>query len=335
MPMLHGIAKRLLMFVAIIWTAATLNFFLPKLAPTDPIESKLLQDAESGSTTVDIAALTREYRARFELDAPLVVQYGRYLKDVARGDLGFSIAFYPTRVSAILTDALPWTIGLTGMATLIAFLLGSLLGALTIWPGTRGAMRWAVPGLMVFSAIPYYLIGLVLIYFLGFQFGWFPMQGGYDVVAHPGWSWTFATDVAYHATLPALSMVLAGLGNWALSMRSLMVSVQGQDFMMFAEARGLNPKRRFYVYGMRNAILPQVVTLALQFGHIAGGAILVEVVFGYPGIGSTLFRAIEQSDYFVIYGVVLVITVSIAVAMLIVELITPLLDPRARLRSRQ
>jgi peptide/nickel transport system permease protein len=187
-----------------------------------------------------------------------------------------------------------------------------------------------VPLLMVFSAIPFYLIGLVLVYVFAYQLGWFPLSGGVGIQTDFVWSWSLVLEILYHSILPAISILLATLGTWALSMRGMMVTVQGEDYMTFAEALGLSNRRRFLQYGLRNAILPQVTLLALSLGHVLSGSILVELVFGYPGVGQQLFRAIQHLDYFVIYGIVFILICTISLAMLVMDLLYPLLDPRIR-----
>lgn len=325
-----SLLRRALMLVAVIITAATLNFVLPKLAPKNPIATKLMEMTESGGSLTDIAGLVEAYEAKFGLNRPILTQYFDYLASLFSFDLGYSIAFYPTRVADLILRALPWTIGLLFTATMIAFTLGTILGALIAWEKVPKALQVIVPGVMVLAALPYYLLGLLLIYLFAFVWQVFPLQGGYSLMAIPGWNWPFVLDILYHSLLPGLSIVLASIGGWALAMRGMMVTVQGEDYMLYADANGLRQRRRFLQYGMRNAMLPQVTALALHLGHIAAGAVLVERVFAYPGIGMLLFRAIEQSDYFVIYGVVFIIVVMIAVAMLIVDLLYPLLDPRIR-----
>jgi len=322
------LARRLLVLVAVVITAATLNFVLPKLAPKNPLETKILEMAEQGGALTDISGLVRSYEEKFGLDQPVLVQYVNYLKGLATLDLGYSIAFYPARVSNLILTALPWTIGLLLTSTLIAFVIGTLFGALTAWERSSRLVKLMAPGVMVLAALPYYLLGLVLIYVFAFIWHVFPLQGGYSLMALPSWSWSFALDVLYHSLLPALSIVLASIGTWALTTRGMMIMVQGEDYMVYAEANGLSERRRFLRYGLRNAILPQVTALALHLGHIAAGAVLVERVFSYPGIGMLLFKAIEQSDYFVIYGVVYIVVLMIAIAMLVVDVVYPFLDPR-------
>ena len=327
---LRTVARRLVMLVLVIWLASTLNFFVPRLTPRNPIEEKLLSLTEFGGAAVDIQSLVKAYNAKFGLDRPLAQQYLTYLNDIVHLDLGFSIADYPTRVAAILQRALPWTIGLLLTTTLLAFALGTVLGALTVWQQASRLFQVFVPLLMIFSAIPFYLIGLTLIYLFAVVLQWLPLGGGMGIRTMPGLSLSFVLEILTHSLLPAASILVASIGVWALSMRGMMVTVQGEDYMTFADALGLTNRRRFLQYGLRNAILPQVTLLALSLGHVLSGSILVEIVFGYPGVGQQLFRAIQTLDYFVIYGIVLVLICAIAIAMLLVDLVYPLLDPRIR-----
>ena len=329
------LGQRLLMLLAVVFTAASLNFLLPKLAAKDPVETKLLQLTESGGALTDIKDLVDAYKAKFGLDKPVLEQYGNYIASTARFDLGYSIAFYPARVTDLIARALPWTIGLLLTATFIAFALGTVFGALLAWDGAPRFLGVIAPGIMVLAALPYYLVGLVLIYVFAFSWKLLPLQGGFGITTVIGWRWDFALEILAHSLLPALSIVLASIGTWAFAMRGMMVTVQGEDYMAYAQANGLSPRRRFLSYGLRNALLPQVTALALQIGHVAAGAVLVERVFGYPGLGNLLFQAIEQNDYFVIYGVVFIIVVMIAAMMFLLDLVYPLLDPRIRHGGRR
>lgn len=328
---LRRLSIRILTLIAVVWAAATLNFFLPQLAPKNPIEEKLTQLAEtSGIGGNRIAELTEAFNARFGLDRPLMERYVDYLGDVMRLDFGLSIAAYPARVGDLIGAALPWTIGLMVTTTLVSFLIGTVIGAYAAWNRDSVLMQAVSSVLMVFSAIPFYLIGLVLIYFLAARLGWFPISGGYSIFSIPGWSWSFAREVLYHSILPALSIAIASVGIWAIGMRGMMVTVMGQDYMTFAKAKGLSPRRIFLRYGLRNAILPQVTTLALFFGQVVTGAVLVEIVFGYPGMGTLLLESITLFDYPTIYGIVFILIVTIALSMLVVDLVYPLIDPRVR-----
>jgi peptide/nickel transport system permease protein len=272
------------------------------------------------------------YEAKFGLDQPLWKQYLVYLGDMARFDFGVSITRFPTRVSAMLLSALPWTLVLVTVSTLLAFVVGTLFGALLAWPRAPRIIRALAPPLLTLSAIPYYLLGLILIYFLAFSWRLFPLGGGYDIGATPGWRWSFIGDAMRHSILPALSIVLASVGFWALGMRGMLVTVQGEDYVTLAEAKGLKPWRIFSRYALRNAILPQTTALALALGHVASGAVLVEVVFGYPGVGSLLFQSIRTFDYTVIYGITFLVIVAIGVATLMLDVLLPVLDPRITYR---
>lgn len=325
------VLKRLGLFVLVIWGAATLNFFLPRLAPGDPVRERLYQmSVQGGYLQSGIEEMVKEYQTKFGLDQPLWLQYLRYLGDIARLDFGYSLTLYPATVTSLIAAALPWTIGLVTVATLMAFAVGTLLGALLAWPRTPRFFHVLVPPLLTLSAIPYYLLGLILLYVFAFQLHLFPLSGGYPAGTIPTLTPEFLGTIVKHSLLPALSVVLAAVGFWALGMRAMMVTTEGEDYMTFAEARGLPPQRLFFAYAVRNALLPQVTSLALSLGHVVSGSLLVEVIFTYPGIGSLLFKAIQGADYFVIYGVVFMVVVSIGIATLTLDFVYPLLDPRIR-----
>ncbi|MHC1770565.1 MAG: ABC transporter permease [Flexilinea sp.] len=321
--------RRLALFFLTIWAAATFNFFIPRISGQDPVEQRLMQRAVGGgSVQTGMEEMIREYNNKFGLDKPLLEQYVNYLWDLSHGNFNYSIADYPRTVISAIEDALPWTIGLLGTATVIMFLLGSLLGGLMAWPRTPRFMRILITPFIALSAIPYYLLGLIMTYFFAFRNHWLPLFGGYSPLIFPDLSWKFVLDILRHAFLPAVSIVLAGIGGWALSMRGMMLTVLGEDYMMLAEAKGLKTKSLFFRYAMRNAILPQISSLTLSLGYIISGSVLVEVIFSYPGIGSVLYHAIRGFDYFLIQGIVFTIVVAISLGALILDLILPLLDPR-------
>jgi peptide/nickel transport system permease protein len=238
------------------------------------------------------------------------------------------MANYPAKVIDLILQALPWTIGLLTVATLLSFLLGTLLGALLAWRKTPRLASLATAPLLALSAMPYYLFGLILVYLLAEVARLFPLNGGYSTGDIPNLSWSYMSDVLWHSILPAASIVLTSLGFWALTMRGMMVTTEGEDYMHFAEARGLKDRVIFVWYGMRNAILPQFTALALSLGFVASGALLVEIIFSYPGVGYLLYRSIESSDYFTIYGIVFILILAISAATLVLDLVYPLLDPR-------
>jgi peptide/nickel transport system permease protein len=323
------VIKRLLLFVAVIWAAATLNFFLPRLSDQNAIREKLLQQAVAGGYVhTGIDQMVEEYEQKFGLDKPLWQQYFIYLGDIARFDFGYSIANYPRTVLSIIQDALPWTIGLLTVTTIFAFAIGTILGALLAWPRSPRFIQFLFPPLLALSAIPFFLLGLLLLYVLAFRNQIFPLFGGYTPGTFPALTPSFILDVLKHSVLPALSILLASLGGWALGMRGMMVSVEGEDFMTFAEAAGLKNRTLFFGYAMRNAMLPQATALGLSLGTILSGALLVEVIFSFPGIGTILYHSIRQFDYFVIQGIVFIIVLGVTFATLILDFVYPLLDPR-------
>ena len=222
------ILKRFAVFLLIVWLAATLNFFLPKLSGQDPVRTKLLEEASLGGYVhAGLDEMVKEYQKKFGLDKPLWRQYLTYLGSVSRGDLNYSIANYPRTVAGMIGEALPWTIGLLGVTTLFSFAAGTILGALLAWPRAPRWMRWLMPPLWALHAIPFFLLGLVLSWLFAFRFQWLPIFGGYSAGASPQWNWSFALDVLRHAILPALSIVLVSVGGWALAMRGMMVTTMG------------------------------------------------------------------------------------------------------------
>ncbi len=328
------LAKRVGTFLLIIWLAATVNFFLPRIGGENPVAQKLMQTAAlGGNLHSGMRDMVKDYEAKFGLDQPLWRQYVTYLGDMARFDFNYSIASYPRRVSDMILEGLPWTIALLSVATLISFTIGNLLGAFQAWPRAPRWLQFLTPPLLALNAVPFFLLGLVLVYLVGFALQLLPLYGGYTAGAIPQWSMGFVLDVARHAILPALAIILGSLGGWALGMRAMMVTTQGEDYVTFAEAKGLKDRTIFVHYGIRNAMLPQVTALALVLGQLVSGAVLVEIVFGYPGIGTLLFQGIRGSDFFLVQGIVFVLIVAIGLATLILDLVYPLLDPRIIYRS--
>ncbi len=324
------ILKRFGIFILIIWAASTLNFIIPRLAPGDPIGALIGQMEEQGATVENSAELIGLFRERFGLDDPLYLQYLKYLGALVRFDLGFSIRFFPAPVTEIIANALPYTIGLLTVSTFITFILGILAGALLVWHTTPQTARMVITFFMMLAPIPYYLLAIIFVSVLAFSLGWFPYSGVVSVGRLPGEGIDlgYIIDIIYHSTLPALSIIIAGLGGWILGMRGMMVTVLGEDYLTLAEAKGLPDRRIFIWYAMRNAILPQFTALAITLGYVVSGATIVELIFSYPGMGLRLFEAINSNDFPVIQGITFFLVVSIAVAILVIDLIYPWLDPR-------
>ena len=272
----------------------------------------------------DMAA---NYSRKFGLDKPLIVQYGNYMKDLLRFDFGPSIAYFPKSVNSLIGDSLIWTFGLLSVCTFIAFFAGTIAGALLGWPRSPNFLQYVFMPILTLAAIPYYLLALVLIYIFAFNLDWFPLFGGYAVAQMPEWSFDFAGQVVHHAILPSASIVLASLGFWALGMRGMMVTNQGEDYMIAAEAKGLRSIRLFFNYAVRNAVLPQTTALALSLGTVFTGSVLA-VIFRYPGLGNTLYQAIKLNDFFVIRGMIFIVILTLGLATFIIDVTYPLLDPR-------
>lgn len=324
------ILKRFGIFILIIWVASTLNFIIPRLAPGDPMAALIGQMEEQGARVENSAELIGMFRARFGLDDPLPIQYLKYLGALARFDLGYSIRFFPATVSDIVATALPYTLGLLTVSTMITFVLGIFTGALLVWHTTPQTVKFAITFFMMLAPIPYYLLAIVFVSVLAFSLGWFPHSGIVSVGRLPsaGFDLSYILDIIYHSTLPALSIIIAGVGGWVLGMRGMMVTILGEDYLTLAEAKGLKDRRIFLRYAMRNAILPQFTALAISLGYVVSGATIVELIFSYPGMGLRLFQAINGNDFPVIQGITFFLVVSIAVAIFVIDLIYPLLDPR-------
>lgn len=328
------ITERLAMMMLVIVLAVTINFLIPRLMPGDPIEQQLSQMVSgSGGQAGDLQAMVDAYRAKFGLDQPLYMQYLNYWKGIAQLDLGVSLAHYPATVNETILAGLPWTLGLLGFATIVSFGFGTYLGGVMAWPGGPRFVKAAGIPLLLVSAVPYFLIGLILLFVFSIVLKLFPAGGGYPFNLVPGWDWATLKGIVWHGTLPAVSIILAELGAWAIGMRAMLVSVLGEDYITLAEAKGLPQRRIFLWYGMRNALLPQVTALALTLGHLISGAILVEVIFSYPGIGYQLYQAIQSKDYFVIQGIILLLSISIAVVTFLLDILYPLIDPRIASKS--
>lgn len=331
---LRYFVSRIAFFVAIIWATATINFVVPRLAPGDPIDGTIARMAASGQSVSGSAQIIKAYRHMLGLDAPLSVQYLRYLRSVVTLNFGYSASLFPVKVNTLIGQALPWTICLLVVSTLLAFVIGSLLGALMVWPGTPRHARVVMSPLMMFSAIPYYLLALALSFFLAFKLAWFPATGATSPGSPVTLTWSSSVDIVRHAALPALSIVLAGVGFWMLSMRGMMVTTLGSDHMLLAEAKGLGRRTLFFRHGLRPALLPQLTALAIALGHVVSGAVLVEVIFGYPGIGSLFYQAIRSNDYPVIQGISLVIAFTLGFGILLLDLTYPFIDPRISYERR-
>jgi len=320
--------RRITMFFLVVFVAASFNFLIPRLAPGNPIGAMTSRMAQASAGIENGQAMFEAYRKRFGLDEPIYVQYAKYMWNTVRLDFGQSLSAYPAGVWEIIRPAIGWSIGLIGVSVLVTFALGITVGALLAWKGTPKIVRAVLPMSMIGGVLPYYLMGMLLLYLFAFSTRLFPMSGAYDSGIPRGLTGPYIGSIARHAVLPALSIILTSLGAWALTMRGLMVNTIGEDYMLLAEAKGLPKRRMLWWYSVRNAIPPQLTHLAIALGYVVSGAILVEIVFSYPGLGYQLYMSIVNSDYTVIQGITLILAISVGFAVLIIDLIYPRLDPR-------
>jgi len=310
--------RRFAIFFLTIWIAASLIWLIPRLAPGDPISAMVSRMIRSSGYVENSDKIIEGWKERFGLNDPLPVQYLRYMNNIIHLDFGYSLAYFPTTVNDIIGLALPWTAGLLLVAVTITFLLGNFLGAIIAWRRT--------PRLV--TSIPSILAAIFLIYVFAFFLNWFPMNGAYDIGMKPGLNAEFIGSVIRHGTLPALAIVLVSFGYWTLGMRGMMITVEGEDYMHLARAKGMSPFYVLYRYMVRNAILPQVTAFAITLGTLVSGQILVEYIFVYQGMGTIIYSAITTQDFPVIQGTSFILIVMTALAVLIIDLIYPLIDPR-------
>jgi len=322
------ILRRLGFYVVAAWVALTVNFFLPRWVPGNAVEAIM-----SKFPSLQPAA----YHA---LEAMLGVgnggsiwhQYGSYLVDVLHLNFGISSSEYPAHVSTLLAQTIPWTLVLVGTATVIAFFLGTLLGILAGWRH-GGWLERLLPGLMFLQAIPYFFLALLLLYLLAVNVHIFPMGQGYAGGLIPGWNWSFISSAFFHSLLPAFTIVITSVAGWMLQMRNVMITTIGEDYVLAAQAKGLRNRRVIFSYAARNALLPQLQGFGLALGFVVSGAIVMEIVFSYPGIGLLLLNSVTSDDYPLTQAIFLVITFAVLIANLIVDLVIVAVDPRVRTRE--
>ena len=318
--------RRLTFYLAAFIAAATINFFLPRLMPGDPIQ-KMFAGAGSDLSLENLDALKLTFGF---IDAPLHEQYFAYLKSVFTGDLGRSIKYFPLPVTELLGRALLWTLGLVGIATLISFTIGTFLGVMAAW--RRGTLfDTAVSLIAIFSSsVPAVVVSLITLFVFGYTLGWFPNGYAADPMLDPAFDGTYIGSVIYHGTLPMLTMVIVLTGGFAVTMRNNMINLLGEDYIVMGRAKGLSERGVMLWYAARNALLPTVSALAISLGAVLGGSLVTEVVFNYPGMGNTLYQAIIARDYPVIQGELLIMTAAMLTANFVVDLSYVLLDPRLK-----
>jgi peptide/nickel transport system permease protein len=320
------VLRRIAFYVFTAWAAITINFLIPRLIPGDPVQS-LISKMQGQMSTQAIASLYTLFG--LNKNESIISQYGHYWVQLFHGDLGLSFTFFPTPVSQVLAQSLPWTLALVGVTTVISFMLGTGLGVLAGW--RRGS--WAdalLPVTTFFSSVPYFWLGLIAIEVFTGPGSFFPASGGFDSGVVPGFNGAFISSAAVHSILPAATILVSSMSGWILSMRNMMVTVTSEDYITVAHAKGLSERRVMMSYAARNALLPNVSGFALSLGFIVGGTFLVEIVFSYPGVGFELFQAVGSHDYPLLQGIFLIITLSVLAANFLADVVYLFLDPRTR-----
>ena len=321
------LVRRLEFFLITLWAALTMNFIIPRVMPGNPGEAMLVRF--HGRVSPD-AVKAMEVALGFNVNQNIALQYLQYLWNTAHLNFGTSLTYYPEPVSQAIMVGLPWTVALVGLSTVIAFVLGTVVGMLSAW--RRGGLIDGImpPVFIVVSAFPYFWIALICILIFSFTLNWFPLGFGYDLEQQINLSWDFIGNVIWHGFLPALTIVITSIGGWILTMRNTMITTLAEDYVKMARAKGLSPVRIMFMYAGRNAILPNLTGFAMSLGFVISGAILVEIVFNYPGLGFMLLQAVDNEDFALMQALFLMITVAVLVAVLFADVLTAALDPRTR-----
>ena len=323
--------KRVSIYLLTLWLAVSFIFILFRLIPGNPVQAFVAQMYDAQYLQAEeFVQMIDMYVEAFGLDQPLWVQYVNFWKElIFKGDIGPSFINFPKSATDLILRRLPWTIGLLGLTTFFSWVLGNLIGAFAGWRQDTKLDKSLVVTALAFSPVPFYLMAIVLMMVFFWITGtiWY---GAFNPKLTPGLYLEFIWSVIQHGTLPALSITLSFLTGWIVSMRSLMVPILGEDYLIFAEAKGLKKRKIFYLYAFRNAILPQITVLAIQLGNVMSGSILIENIFNYPGIGFLFNVALVHLDYNTIMGCLIIVVFSVLTANLLIDLLLPFIDPRIK-----
>ena len=319
------VMRRLGYYLLAAWVAITANFLIPRLMPGNAVDT-MIAASRGALSPAAINALRAQFGAS---SGSLLSQYWQYLVNLAHGNLGTDLQFYPASVVSLVTTAVPYTLILVGISTVVAFTIGTGLGILAGWR-RNGWLDRLLPGLAFFQAVPYFLLAILVVEVFALRLGWFPATGGYNGQLVPSFTGAFITSAVEHGFLPMVTIVLTSTAGWMLQMRNAMIMTVAEDHVLTANAKGLSPRRVMLRYAARNAILPNLSAFALALGFVISGALVMEIVFSYPGIGLLLFNAVTSNDYPLVQAVFLLISLAVLAACFIADLIYALADPRVR-----
>ncbi|HCR40819.1 MAG TPA: ABC transporter permease [Lachnospiraceae bacterium] len=320
--------KKIIWFIITFFAAFLLNFTLPRLMPSDPITTIMARTARGITDSARTQEMYNNYVKAFGLDKPILVQFFTYVKNVFQGDFGLSFVQYPRSVSSIISNAILWTIALQLPAIIVGWLLGNLLGALAAYI-RKGFDKILMPVSLFAGCIPAFGMAVILLVVFAINLKIAPISGGYGYELIPSFSWKFVKSVIAHYQLPFWSIVLISIGGQAVGMRSMSIYELNADYVKYSRFLGIKD-RKIVGYVFRNAMLPQVTGLALSIGTMVGGAIVAEVVFSYPGLGTTILRAVKASDYPLLSASTLIITIMVLVASFAIDIIYGFIDPRVK-----
>jgi peptide/nickel transport system permease protein len=315
-------------FVVTFIAAFILNFLLPRLMPGDPVAAIVARLAQGMSNATGVQKIYEQYSELFGTNKPILVQFLIYVKNVAQGNFGFSFSQYPRTVADVLGSAIWWTVGLQLPAILVGWILGNILGALAAYMKS-GYDKVLMPVSLFFGSIPAFGMAVILLVIFAVQFKWFPTSGGYGFDMIPSYTWPYLASVIVHYQLPFWSIVLVIIGGQAIGMRSMCIYELNSDYVKYSRFLGIKD-RKIVLYVFRNAMLPQVTGLALAIGTIVGGALVAEIVFSYPGLGTTLLHGIQGQDYPLISGATMIITLMVLISTLTLEILYGFIDPRIK-----
>jgi len=334
--MIRFFIRRVIVALLVIFIGITIVFFIPRAIPKlNPVEV-MIRRLQMMGTYLDpksIELMKTSLIKLYGLEGSIFEQYIKFWQSLFSGDLGPSFSSFPTPVIVLIKTALPWTIGLLATTSILSWIIGTILGVLAGYSARN--KLWARIFEILANAvrpIPYYVLSLILLLLLSYVLPIFPTGGGFRMGMKITFNIETIITILEHAFLPALSLLIVGIGGWFLNMRNLTTLIVKEDYVTFAQLAKISNKTIFKNYVLKNALLPQITGLALQLGLIFNGTIITELVFGYPGLGTLVYEAVNNSDYNVVMGVSIFSIVAVSLGTLIIDIISPLIDPRVRYR---